>query len=389
VDHPALSEAPADLESVYREHHRRVRWLLRARGVAEDALDDVAHDVFLTIHRRLAERDPAVPMAAWISGLARNVAFSHRRAWARRLRSLQRVTEPEPGPGLDEELAQRAAWSALRAFLDELEPSQREVLVLSDLLGMSVPEIADTTNAPLNTLYSRLRLARARLQRRFASEPGGVSAFMGRAGRQERPTPARRRAAWALLAADLGRIGLVPIVGLAGKWAAGLALTVAVGGAAVVATRDAEPLAPEAIADHVHEHEPRVERRDPQVQPVVAAASGEPAPSPLDDPAPVVVHAVRPSARKKAPLSTSSDELAWAVETLRSIKLALEDGRPDRALAEIQADRDRLARGELRRELLRLELRAACAAGRPDIARGAARGLGPTGEPDDDPCAAR
>ena len=46
---PAGRDSALDaLEQVYRRHYRRVRWVVRARGVPESALDDVVHDVFLS-----------------------------------------------------------------------------------------------------------------------------------------------------------------------------------------------------------------------------------------------------------------------------------------------------------------------------------------------------
>jgi RNA polymerase sigma-70 factor (ECF subfamily) len=39
---------------------------------------------------------------------------------------------------------------------------QRELLVLVELEGYSVPEVAESTQVDLNTLYTRLRAARAR-----------------------------------------------------------------------------------------------------------------------------------------------------------------------------------------------------------------------------------
>lgn len=85
------------LEAIYKDHYRLVRWVARARGVEESALDDVVHEVFLVIHRRLPERDQEVPMQAWVAGVARNVVFSRRRADARRIKRLQAIPDP-PSP---------------------------------------------------------------------------------------------------------------------------------------------------------------------------------------------------------------------------------------------------------------------------------------------------
>jgi RNA polymerase sigma-70 factor (ECF subfamily) len=56
-----------------------------------------------------------------------------------------------------------------KAFLDralsEMDLDRRAVLVLHDVDGVPVPEIAGALSIPLNTAYSRLRLAREELAR--------------------------------------------------------------------------------------------------------------------------------------------------------------------------------------------------------------------------------
>jgi len=66
----------------------------------------------------------------------------------------------------------------LQSLLDELDPAKREVFVLAELEELSVPEIAEALEIPLNTAFSRLRLARGafeqRLARRAAREGGKI-----------------------------------------------------------------------------------------------------------------------------------------------------------------------------------------------------------------------
>ncbi|HXU60160.1 MAG TPA: sigma factor-like helix-turn-helix DNA-binding protein, partial [Polyangia bacterium] len=46
------------------------------------------------------------------------------------------------------------------AFLRDLNEDQRDVFVLAELEQLSAPEIVSVLGVPLNTVYSRLRLAR-------------------------------------------------------------------------------------------------------------------------------------------------------------------------------------------------------------------------------------
>jgi RNA polymerase sigma factor (sigma-70 family) len=59
----------------------------------------------------------------------------------------------------------------IRTLLDSLPEEQGEVLVLRVMLGWALKEIADATGAPLNTVRSRLRLAKEAVRRRIAENP--------------------------------------------------------------------------------------------------------------------------------------------------------------------------------------------------------------------------
>jgi RNA polymerase sigma-70 factor (ECF subfamily) len=55
---------------------------------------------------------------------------------------------------------QKEAHDVVMKALDELDLDKRAVFVMHELEGLSMPEIARVVDAPINTLYSRLRLAR-------------------------------------------------------------------------------------------------------------------------------------------------------------------------------------------------------------------------------------
>lgn len=161
--------AAPTLEQVYRDHADFVWRLLRSLGVDEAGRDDVFHEVFLVVHRRLAAYDGRASVRSWLFGIARNVVLHHRRGWARHLRRLTVAPEPSATPGPDEVVAQLEARALVDRFLATLNEEHRLVFVLAELEGLRVPEIADQLGVNINTLYSRLNSAR----RRFASFVAG------------------------------------------------------------------------------------------------------------------------------------------------------------------------------------------------------------------------
>lgn len=125
-------------------------------------MEDAAHDVFLVVHRKWAEYDVARPIKPWLYGIAARIALRYRSKDARRREDL--VSDHDAriagaaDTGADAERARRRAL--LHAALGEVHPTRIDVLVLHDLDGVSMPDIVAELGIPLNTGYSRLRLAR-------------------------------------------------------------------------------------------------------------------------------------------------------------------------------------------------------------------------------------
>jgi len=163
-----------DAAAAFTEHYPFVWRVLVAAGVARADADDAVQEVFITVHRRRRDYDGRAPLRHWIYGIARGVGRNHARKTlraARRQKSLEpadqrRAQTAQPQVHADQEsaVARREASDLLARFVDSLGADQREVFVLVHIEGMAVPEIADMLGAPVNTLYSRLRLARERFE---------------------------------------------------------------------------------------------------------------------------------------------------------------------------------------------------------------------------------
>lgn len=156
---------PHSFEDAFRRHYPLVRHLVGQWGVHPSAVEDVTQEVFVTVHRRWDSFDGRTAFSNWVVGIARRVAKDHRRsrrrAWLRR----QNVPAWRPEPETPQESAERSeAARRVEQFLAGLPVEQREVFVMADVLGMRGPEIAESLGVPLNTIYSRLRLARRKFE---------------------------------------------------------------------------------------------------------------------------------------------------------------------------------------------------------------------------------
>ena len=173
---PAISLAmPApDFDALYDAHVDGVWRLLQRFGVPESGLEDAVQEVFIVAHRKLKDFRGESTLKTWLGGICVRVAKDARRFVARK-GGLEPLNDaiPQPGPQLEERVGQREALQQVLALLDALDDGQREVLVLADLEGMTVPEIAEATGENLNTLYTRLCTARQRFNA-LVAEQGGL-----------------------------------------------------------------------------------------------------------------------------------------------------------------------------------------------------------------------
>ena len=150
-------------EDVFRDHFDFVWSGLRHLGLPVPAVDDAVQDVFLVVHRRLAEFQGRSALRTWLYGIVLRVAMNHRRKLRRTETSEAEpipltVDDGRPGPAADAERSE--ALRLLERLLSELDEDKREVLVLADLEQFTAPEIAELLGIGVNTVYSRLRAAR-------------------------------------------------------------------------------------------------------------------------------------------------------------------------------------------------------------------------------------
>ena len=158
---PAPTPPGLDFRTIFETEFEYVWHSLRRLGVRERDVDDVTHDAFIVVYRALDQYDPGRPLRPWLFGIASRLAANYRRRAYHRGDVMEPATEvADQALGADETLASRQATDLVQAALDTLDDDRRSVFVLHELDGTSVPDIAAALSIPLNTAYSRLRLAR-------------------------------------------------------------------------------------------------------------------------------------------------------------------------------------------------------------------------------------
>lgn len=166
------------LQAIYKEYFNFVWSSARHLGAGGDAIDDVVQDVFVVIHAKLATLQRPEALRSWIYGIVRRTVSDYRRsrrtrdeARARLGAELKSNRPSQPSPL---EMAERnSELELLESVLAELDEQKREVFVMVEILEMTVPEVVQALEVPLNTAYSRLRMARQCFEEALARHEAG------------------------------------------------------------------------------------------------------------------------------------------------------------------------------------------------------------------------
>jgi len=149
------------MRTVFDDHARYIIRTLRHLGVREADVEDVAQEVFVTVHRKLPEFEGRSKLRTWLYAICLRVASDHRRrAYVVRERATDNPpvdTGERTGDEADTTLESRAF---VQELLGELDDDKRAVLVLYEIEGLTMREVAEVIGCPLQTAYSRLHAAR-------------------------------------------------------------------------------------------------------------------------------------------------------------------------------------------------------------------------------------
>lgn len=134
---------------------------LRRLGVREADIDDLAQEVFINVHRHLSQYDSERPLKPWLFSFAFGAAANYRRLARHRVeRHESEELLPSANAGPEQELVNAQARDLVLRALSSMDAARAAVFVMHELDGFAAPDIATALSVPLNTVYSRLRVAR-------------------------------------------------------------------------------------------------------------------------------------------------------------------------------------------------------------------------------------
>ncbi|NCB07796.1 MAG: sigma-70 family RNA polymerase sigma factor [Bacteroidia bacterium] len=175
--------APEDVEKLIWEYQPRIRSFIRNNIVSREDADDILQDVFYQLIKTIDEAvNPIQHISAWLFKVARNSIINKRKKKKEQELPDFCDSESEIIPRFSEilfapsdtsfspemEFLRSLVWSELENALSELPAGQREIFELTELDGIPVKDISETTGISVNTLLSRKHYAVLHLRNRLA-----------------------------------------------------------------------------------------------------------------------------------------------------------------------------------------------------------------------------
>lgn len=161
-DHEAFNE-------IMRLHEDRVFSVcLRILGNRDGALD-ATQETFLAAFRKAGQFRGGSAVGTWIYRIAVNVCYDQlRKAKRRPTESLSDHLHPSD-QGAADLMESAGLRPEIQAALGELPAEFRSAVVLSDIEGMSLPEVAVILGVPVGTVKSRVFRGRRLLAKRLGN----------------------------------------------------------------------------------------------------------------------------------------------------------------------------------------------------------------------------
>jgi len=149
--------------TLMRRHEDRVFAVcLRLMGSRAAALD-ASQETFLTLYRKAGQYRATAAVGTWLYRITVNTCYDLlRKEKRRRSERIPEDLDPVDSAAQDPYTSVELRPS-IEVALSQLSPEFRSVVVMADMQGFSLPEVAQTLELPVGTVKSRLFRARRQL----------------------------------------------------------------------------------------------------------------------------------------------------------------------------------------------------------------------------------
>jgi RNA polymerase sigma factor (sigma-70 family) len=165
----------------FKLYRQRILKFVRSRAPLLEDAEDILQEVFYQFVRASGLAKPVEQASAWLYRVARNKIIDAGRK--KKDAPLPAYYDEDAGEYIFDQIAgilygaettpeteylRSLIIEEIKTALDELPQAQRTVFELTEIAGLSIKEIAEKTDTPVNTVLSRKHYAVKRLRKRLA-----------------------------------------------------------------------------------------------------------------------------------------------------------------------------------------------------------------------------
>ncbi len=165
-------------EVLVRNYQARICSIAYGYTGDPDEARDLAQDIFVRVYRKLDTcRDPE-RLLAWLISISRNVCLDHLRRRkvrppAQDIPADEMMSLADPAPSPEQQWLTNTRKRLVIAAMQNLSKINREIILLKDMQGLPLDEIAGMLDLPLGTVKSRCSRARVELAKAVIALGGG------------------------------------------------------------------------------------------------------------------------------------------------------------------------------------------------------------------------
>jgi RNA polymerase sigma-70 factor, ECF subfamily len=136
---------------------------LQRLGAPHHEIEDLAQEVFLVLHRNWTTIDTSRPLRPYLFGVAFRIVCAHRRRLAREIPCAD-LDADDGALSPEGSLQDKQSMALLLAALEALPLSRRAVVIMHEIDGVPIVEVARHLSITRFGAHARLRKGRKELQ---------------------------------------------------------------------------------------------------------------------------------------------------------------------------------------------------------------------------------
>jgi RNA polymerase sigma-70 factor (ECF subfamily) len=150
------------IEQIWNTYHSKLHRFIKRRVHDASLADDILQDIFVRIQSRIGALREDSKLQGWLYQITRNAMIDHYRDLKKTIVLPENLVSPETDPG--DKTRQEIAGCIL-PLIESLPDHYREVLMLSEIEGLSHKEVATKKGLSLPGVKSRVQRGRAMVKK--------------------------------------------------------------------------------------------------------------------------------------------------------------------------------------------------------------------------------